>query len=75
MAPLHHVGKLRGVLDSLAINIQTLELYVLGPNPYFTTQVRYVTLEKFSRPLTAVTSFTVSGQHSLLPVGVVGTEL
>lgn len=75
MSPLHHVGKLRGVSDSLAVNIQALELYVLGSNPYFTPQDRYVTLEKFPRPLTAVTSFTVSGQHSLPPMGVVGTEL
>lgn len=75
MSPLHHMGKLHGVLDSLTVNIQTLELYVLGSNPYFIPQDRYVTLEKFPRPLTAVTSFTVSEQHSLLPLGVVGTEL
>lgn len=59
-----------GVSDSLAVNIQTLELYVLRSNPYFTPQDRYVTLEKFPRSLTAVTSFTVSGQYSLPPVGV-----
>lgn len=57
------------------VDTQTLELYVLGSSPDFMPKNVYVILEEFPRPLTTVTSFTVSGQHSLAPVGMVGIEL
>lgn len=57
------------------VNTQTLELYVLASSPDFMPKNVYVTLEEFPRPLTTFTSFTISGQHSLAPVGMVEIEL